>query len=213
VLVDERPVVHPADERPGVAALTQLVLGCVILGVGIVLMLRAAFGSDGYSTMVNGLSRSTGLPFAVSNSLVGVALVGLAWRRGTIPGPGTIVQPVLVGVSVSLGLGLLDAPDGTAERVALLVLGLPILCAGVAGYLGSGTGAAPAEAMAMAYDPPMPFRWTYSIVQGGGAILGGLLGASVGVGTIATIVLLGPVVDALLVRVRRLDRRPVALVH
>lgn len=204
---------HPANERPGRAATAQLVLGCIVLGIGIVFMLRAAFGSDGYSTMVNGLSRSTGLPFAVANSIVGVVLVGLAWRRGTIPGPGTIVQPVLVGVTVSVGLGVLDAPHGTVPRVIFLLLGLPILCAGVAGYLGSGTGAAPAEATAMAYDPPMPFRWTYSIVQGGGAILGGLLGASVGVGTVATILLLGPVVDELLIRVRRLDRRPEAVVE
>ena len=198
---------------PSRAATTQLVLSCVVLGTGVVLLLRAALGADGYSTMVSGLSRSAGIPFAAANCVVGVGFVLLAWRRGTIPGPGTLVQPVLVGVTVSVGLGLLGAPDGLTARVAFLLLALPLVCTGVAGYLGSGTGAAPAEAAALAYDPPVPFRWTYTAVQAGGAITGALLGASVGVGTIIVTLMLGPMVDALLVRVRGLDRRPRAVVH
>ena len=41
----------------------------------------------------------------------------------------------------------------------------------------------------------MPFKWTYSVIQGGGALGGWLLGATIGAGTIAVIVLLGPLVD------------------
>jgi uncharacterized membrane protein YczE len=74
---------------------------------------------------------------------------------------------------------------------------LPVLAVGVAGYLGSGTGAGPTEAAALAWDPPVPFRWSYSILQGGGALLGWLLGAAAGPGTILVIFLLGPAVDLL----------------
>ncbi len=66
---------------------------------------------------------------------------------------------------------------------------------GIALYLGSHTGAGPAEAAALAWDPPVAFRWSYSVVQGGGALGGWLLGATVGVGTLAVIFLLGPAVD------------------
>jgi uncharacterized membrane protein YczE len=41
----------------------------------------------------------------------------------------------------------------------------------------------------------VPFKWSYSVVQGGGALGGWLLGATVGVGTLAVILLLGPAVD------------------
>lgn len=41
----------------------------------------------------------------------------------------------------------------------------------------------------------MPFRWSYSLVQGGGALTGWLLGATIGPATIAVIVLIGPMVD------------------
>ena len=66
----------------------------------------------------------------------------------------------------------------------------------------SGTG--PAEAAALAWDPPVPFKWSYSAVQFGGAVVGWLLGATLGVGTVAVILLLGPCVD-LASRLLRLD--------
>ena len=67
-----------------------------------------------------------------------------------------------------------------------------MLAVGIAVYLGAHTGAGPAEAAALAWDPPVPFRWSYSLVQGGGALVGWLLGATIGVGTIAVIVALVP---------------------
>lgn len=85
--------------------LVQLLLSCVVLGVGVALLLLAALGSDGYSTMVNGLSLATDQPFVVVNGAIGVILVAMAWARGIRPGPGTIAQPVIVGFTVSAVMG------------------------------------------------------------------------------------------------------------
>ena len=186
------------------ARLLMLSVGCVVLGAGVALFLTADLGSDGYSTLVNGIAISTGLAFWLANLLVGVTLVALAAVRRVYPGVGTVVQVVVVGVTVSVLVDLLDTPHGLGLRVLLLVAAFPVLAVGIAVYLGSHTGAGPAEAAALAWDPPLPFRWSYSAVQGGGALVGWLLGATVGVGTIAVILLLGPGVD-LVSRVLRLD--------
>lgn len=172
-----------------------LLLGCLVLGFGVSLLLLADLGSDGYSTFVQGISLRTGMSFALANLLVGVVLVLLAAAKGVRPGPGTVVQVVLVGVTVAALLDLLDTPDGLLPRVLLLVAAFPVLAVGISMYLGSHTGAGPAEGAALAWDPPVPFRWSYSAVQGGGAVVGWLLGATVGVGTLAVIFLLGPAVD------------------
>ena len=182
----------------------MLLVGCVVLGAGVALFLTADLGSDGYSTLVNGIALATGLAFWVANLLVGVALVALAAVRRVYPGVGTVVQVVVVGVTVSVLVDLLDTPDGLVPRLLLLAGAFPVLAVGIAVYLGSHTGAGPAEAAALAWDPPVPFRWSYSAVQGGGALLGWLLGATVGLGTVAVIVLLGPGVD-LVSRLLRLD--------
>ena len=182
----------------------MLLVGCLVLGTGVALLLAADLGSDGYSTFVNGLTLTTGVDFWVVNLVVGVVLVALAALRKVHPGIGTVVQVVLVGVTVSVVLGLLETPDALGWRAALLAAAFPVLAVGIALYLGSHTGAGPAEAAALAWDPPVPFRWSYSVVQGGGALGGWLLGATVGVGTLAVILLLGPAVD-LAARLMSLD--------
>ena len=180
-----------------------LVGGCLTLGAGVALLLTAALGSDGYSTLVNGIALSTGAPFVVANTVVSLAFLTLAWTRGLRPGIGTVVQIVVVGVTVGLLLDALPTPDSLLARTALLLLAFPVIAVGIVCYLGSRTGAGPAEAFALAWDPPLPFRWSYSMIQGGGALAGWLLGAAAGVGTLAVIVALGPLVD-LTARILRL---------
>lgn len=188
------------------ARVVQLCVACVVLGVGVAFLLEAALGSDGYSTLVNGLSLATGLPFWMVNFFVGVALILLAWVRGTRPGLGTVVQPVVVGFAVSGAMAVIPPATSLSVRAGELVLAFALLALGVAGYLASRTGAGPAEAAAIAFDPPVPFRWSYSIVQGGGALVGWLLGAAFGVGTLSVILFLGPAVDLLRRRVPALER-------
>ena len=183
------------------ARLAQLVISSLALGLGVALLLLASLGSDGYSTFVNGMARQLGVTFFWVNLVVGVVLVSMAWSRGLTPGLGTIIQPLLVGLTVSPILAAFDTPSSLAARVGLLLAGFAILVPGIAGYLGSRTGAGPVEAAALAFDPPVPFRWSYTVLQCSGALTGWLLGAAAGVGTLIVIVLIGPSVDLVARRV------------
>lgn len=178
-----------------VRRIVQLIVSCVILGIGVAMLLRAALGSDGWSTLINGLVLTSGWAFVVMNTVVGIACVAMAWMRGLKPGIGTVVQPVLVGFVVGFVLDHVDEPSDLWAKVVLLILAVPVLVIGVAGYLGSGTGAGPTEAAALAWDPPVPFRWSYMAVQIIGTIVGWLLGGDVGVGTVVVVLLIGPAVD------------------
>ena len=182
----------------------MVVLGCVVLGTGVAMLLTADLGSDGYSTLVNGVSKASGISFLLANMLISLLFLLVAAARRVYPGLGTIVQVVVVGWTVSFLIGVMDTPDGLPWRFALLAAAFPVLAVGIAAYLGAHTGAGPAEAAALAWDPPVPFKWSYSLVQGGGALVGWLLGATLGVGTLAVIFLLGPAVD-LTARLLRLD--------
>lgn len=186
----------------------QLVGACLILGIGVGLLLLAALGSDGYSTLINGLRLYFDVPFVLVNFVVGVLFVAMAWLRAVRPGLGTIVQPVVVGFTVSGVLAAVEPPSTMMWRIVLLLCALPLLAAGVALYLDSALGAGPTEAAALAWDPPVPFKWSYSVLQGTGAIVGWLLGAAIGPGTLAVIFLLGPMVALMSRRlVSRRDRQ------
>lgn len=182
--------------------IAQLFGSCVVLGLGVALLLDARLGSDGYSTLVNGTTRASGLDFAVVNLVVGATLVLAAWLRGRPPGLGTIVQVVVVGFTISVLLPVLPTPDAWALRGAELLAAFGVMCLGVAGYLAADLGAGPAEAAALAWDPPVPFRWSYTTVQVGGGLIGWWGGADVGVGTLLVVLLIGPVVDRLIPRLR-----------
>lgn len=179
----------------GSKRIAVVVIGCGVLGVGVGMLLAADLGSDGYSTLVNGVAMSVGVSFWTANLMIGVVFLLVAASRRVYPGPGTLVQVVVVGLTVSAMLGVMQTPGPLLGQVALLVAAFPVLAVGIATYLGSHTGAGPTEAAALAWDPPVPFRWSYSIVQGGSALVGWLLGATVGAGTIAVVLLLGPSVD------------------
>ncbi len=193
-----RSPLHPA------ARALQLLLGCVVLGVGVTLALVPGLGSDGYSTLVNGLSIGLDVPFLWMSVVVGFAFVGLGWMRGVRPGLGTLTQVAVVSLVVNLGLETLEQPESLWARVGLLLVAFPVLAAGIALYLGVGLGAGPVEAAALGFDPPVPFAVSYNTAQALGALVGWWQGAAVGLGTIAVIVLLGPAV-ALAARLLRQD--------
>jgi uncharacterized membrane protein YczE len=199
----ERPVASSgghgaqAPRAPLARRLVQLVLSCVVLGVGVAVLLDAALGSDGYSTLISGLTKTSGLPFVVVNGGVGILLIAVAWSRGTRPGVGTVVQTVVVGASVSAVAPLLPTPDAPGPRFLELAVAFVLLALGVAGYLASHTGAGPAEGAAISFDPPLPFKWSYTVLQAVSALGGWALGAAVGPGTLLVSLLVGPTVDLL----------------
>lgn len=177
--------------------LAQLVLSVVVLGLGVALLLDARLGSDGYSTLLNGITLATGWSFLLVTVLVGVTLIGLAWLRGRPPGIGTLVQTAGVGASVNFFLPLMPGPESLGLRDVQVVAGLLVLAVGVAGYLAVELGAGPAEAAALAFDPPLPFRWSYTVLQVASMAVGWVLGADVGVATVLVSLLLGQLVDRL----------------
>lgn len=198
------PPLSPPRQLVRSQRVALLVGGCLVLGTGVALLLTADLGADGYTTLVSGVAEALDAPFWLANLLVGVAFVTMAAVRRLLPGPGTVVQVVVVGLTVTVLLEVVPEPAAWPARIGVLALAFPVLALGIATYLGSRTGAGPAEGAALAWDPPVPFRWTYSVVQGGGALVGWLLGATVGAGTLAVILLLGPLVD-LTARALRLD--------
>jgi len=178
--------------------------GSLTLGTGVAMLLTADVGSDGFSTLVNGLAMGSGTEFVVANAAVSLVFLVVAAVRGLLPGIGTLVQIVVVGSTVSRLLPVLDVPGSVVGQLLLLTAAFPVLAVGIVTYLGSHLGAGPAESAALAWDPPVPFRWSYSAVQLVGAVVGWLLGATIGPGTVGVILLLGPVVD-LTARLLRID--------
>lgn len=175
----------------------QVVWATALLGVGVALLLDARLGADGFAMLIDGVSIRLGWEFVVVNTLISAVFVAAAWARGVRPGFGTIALPVIVGTVVSLLAPRLPEPDAIGWRIVEFGAAFLIVCVGVAAYLAADSGAGPMEAAALAFDPPIPFRWSYSGVQIGSALVGWWCGADLGAGTVAVVVLIGPCVARL----------------
>lgn len=186
------------DQRAARAG--QLTVSCVVLGVGVGLVLSARLGSDGYSSLINGLVRASGVSYALVSPAIGLTLVLAAWTRGVRPGVGTVTHPLVVGLTVNTVLGHLGTPENALARVALLVAGVLVLALGVTGYLDAELGSGPFEAVTFALRP-LPFRLAYNGLQAVAALTGWALGADIGIGTLVVVFGVGPVVHALRCRV------------
>ena len=130
--------------------LLVLFTGCVVLGLGVAMLLTANLGSDGYSTLVRGLSLRSGLAFWSANLVVGVLFLAVAATRGVYPGLGTIVQVLLVGGVVTWLLQVFDTPGSLVARAVLLV----------GGHAGAGASASrPTSAASSVRLPSRPPGW------------------------------------------------------
>lgn len=181
---------HPAA-RAG-----QLIISCVVLGVGVGLVLSARLGSDGYSSLINGIVRTTGVSYALVSPAIGLTFVLAAWSRGVRPGVGTLTHPVIVGLTVHTVLDHLATPQTVLARTSLLLAGALVLAVGVAGYLDTDLGKGPFEAATFALRP-IPFRLAYNGLQALAAVTGWVLGADVGIGTLVVVFGVGPTVHIL----------------
>lgn len=189
---------------PSPSRVLQLVVGCIVLGLGVTLLLTAELGSDGFSTLVYGTSLAAPVPFVVANVVISLSFLGMAWARGVRPGLGTLAQIAIVGLVVQAGLATVPTPDPLWARVSLVAAALPVLALGIALYLGTHLGAGPMEAAALAWDPPLRFAWSYNTIQLLSAVAGYWLGAPLGAGTVAVVIVLGPLVT-LIGQALRLD--------
>lgn len=188
---------RPTRSRYRADRIGWLVGSCVVLSVGVALLLGSRLGSDGWSTMLNGLYLTSGLPFVVVSLAASALFIGIAWVKGLRPDVGTVIQPLVVGSTIGALLPWAPRPESVGARWLEFAVGFAIICVGVAGYLSADLGIGPTEAPSIAFDPPVPFRWSYTAVQAAGCLLGFACGADVGLGTLLVVFGIGPVVDRL----------------
>jgi len=186
--------------RP-VRRLTQLYAGLVLYGVSMALMIRSGLGLDPWDVFHQGLSELTGLSFGTVTVIVG-ALVLLLWiPLRQRPGLGTISNVLVIGPVVDVTVALL--PDGgpMAARVALLVTGIVGNGAATALYLGAHLGPGPRDGLMtglVARRPGWSVRLVRTSIEVTVLALGWLLGGTVGVGTVAYALAIGPLAQLFL---------------
>ena len=192
----------PARVRGGpVVRSFALVAGLLLFAVGIVLLLESRLGLSPWDVLSQGVANRTPLSFGAANVATALVVLFVAWRLRTPIGPGTVANAVLIGLFVDLLLRI-DAVDGlsdssVASRIAFLVFGIVIIGIGSALYIGAAFGAGPRDSLMLGLSRISGLRIgvVRTALEGGVTLGGFLLGGTVGVGTLAFAVGIGPAVE------------------
>lgn len=176
--------------------LLQLVVGQFVYGLGAALMIRANIGLDPWDVLTQGISERTGLSFGTLTVIIG-ALVLLAWiPLRQRPGVGTVLNVVLVGPAIDLGLAWFPAASVWWAQGLEFAAGLVVLALASGLYIGARLGPGPRDGLMTGLHARvgLPIWLARTLVEGTVLLVGWLLGGSVGIGTVAFAVLIGPMV-------------------
>jgi uncharacterized membrane protein YczE len=189
--------------RGGFAArLASLLLGLGLFSLGIVLILESRLGLSPWDVLNQGIARHSPLSFGEANVVVALLVIALGWSLGAPVGLGTVANAVLVGTFIDqfLRIGALhrlaDAP--LSARIALDLAGIGLVGIATAFYIGARFGAGPRDSLMLVGAQRTRFRVgaVRAALEGCALVAGFALGGTVGVGTLAFALLVGPSVEA-----------------
>jgi len=176
--------------------LTKLFVGLFLYGLATSLMLRAGLGVAPWDVLAQGMMLQTGLSFGLLVILIGVAVLALWWPLRQRPGLGTVLNALLIGPSAEVGLWLLPGFDVWWQQWLVFAAGLGLLALATGLYIGARFGAGPRDGLMTGLHARLgwPIWVARTVVEGSVLVTGWWLGGTVGLGTLAFALLIGPLV-------------------
>ena len=177
-----------------VRRLVQLLTGLFLFGFAAAMMLKASLGVDPWTVFAEGLHVTWGWGFGwivvISSGVV--LLLWIPLRQ--MPGLGTVLNALLVGPSMEVGLALVDAPELLVHKIVLFAAGLLMMGIASGFYIGAGFGPGPRDGLMVGINarfgwPLWAARTTVEVIV---LSIGWFLGGTVGVGTVIFALMIGP---------------------
>jgi uncharacterized membrane protein YczE len=179
--------------------LINLYLGLVLFGVGIALMVRSNLGLSSWDVFHQGVAERTGLGLGTVVILSSVLVLALWIPLHQRPGLGTVSNVIVVGLAVDLTLALLAEPSELVLRIAFLIGGVLAIAVATGLYVGAGLGPGPRDGLMTGLAARgLSIRAARTSIELTVLAIGWLLGGTVGIGTLAFAVSIGPLVHVLL---------------
>lgn len=187
----------------------QLLVGLFLYGVAIAMMIRAGLGVSPWDVLSQGVALQTGLAFGLVTNLIGLAVLLLWIPIREKPGVGTVLNVLLIGPSAEVGLWLIPAQTELWAQLLLFAGGLVLLAIATGLYIGARFGPGPRDGLMTGIHRRYGVRiWVVRttievVVLAAGWILGG----TVGLGTVAFALFIGPMVNVTMPLLRAPDAR------
>jgi len=167
-----------------------LIFGLFLCSVGIVFTYRSGMGLGPWDVLHQGISHHTPLSFGQASILVGALIILMGLLLKVRPGPGTVLNMLLIGLFVDAQLRVNWLPDMSAQslflRLAADAFGVLLMGIGTAFYITPRLGAGPRDGLMLRLHILTHLRIAYvrAAIECTALLIGFSLGGSVGLGTL-----------------------------
>ncbi|MDD4779486.1 MAG: hypothetical protein PHT02_02610 [Tissierellia bacterium] len=173
--------------------ISKLLFGLILYAFGLVLNIHANIGLAPWDTFNVGISQVTSISIGNASIIVGIIIliIVVALLKEKI-GLGTILNTILIGIIMDImeTLNFIPYMNNFFFGILMLLSGQIIVCLATYFYISSGLGCGPRDSLMVALGkkfPSIPIGAIRGTIEGIVLIIGYILGAKVGLGTVIAV--------------------------
>ena len=189
---------NPLTLRPPFKSLVMVSIGLMIFGLGEAMIVAAGIGVSPWTVFSQGLSILTGVSLGPATFITSLLVLLLWVPLRQMPGIGTILNAIIIAVTIDVSLLYLPSPDSFVGAFFMAFFGVLTVGIGSAFYLTCNLGPGPRDGLMTGLQKQtghtlMNVRIAIEMIV---VIAGVLMGGVAGVGTILFAFGIGPAVSA-----------------
>jgi uncharacterized protein len=170
----------------------RLIFGLFLYALGSFLSIQANIGLAPWEAFSMGGSNLTHLSYGNIVVISGFVIIAIDFAFKEKIGFGTILNAILIGKFVDLiqFVNIVPMMTNFWLGILILLLGQVAICVGSYFYIGASLGCGPRDALMVALGkrmPKVPIGAIRGLIEGTVLIIGWLLGAKVGIGTVISV--------------------------
>ncbi|MBK5254184.1 MAG: hypothetical protein JJE03_06990 [Peptostreptococcaceae bacterium] len=169
--------------------LSRLILGLFLFAFGSYLSIQANVGLAPWDAFSMGFSMISGISFGNIVVLAGFVILGFDLLLKEKVGIGTLINIILIGKFVDMlqWIDVFPMITNFGVGIVMLILGQFSIAFGSYLYIGAALGCGPRDALMVALGKrldTLPIGLIRGIIEGSALLIGWVLGAKVGIGTV-----------------------------
>jgi uncharacterized membrane protein YczE len=174
----------------------RLIFGLFLFALGLLLSIQANIGLAPWDAFSMGISNITHISYGTIVIIIGFVIIAVDMVLKEKIGFGTILNSILIGTFVDLlqSAKIIPMMSGFWPGLLMLLCGLAVISLASYFYIGAGLGCGPRDALMVALGkrfPKIPIGSIRGLLEGSVLVIGWLLGAKVGLGTILSVLGIG----------------------
>ena len=191
-----------------------VIIGIFVMSIGTAMSYIANIGTGSIGTVVDGVHNLLHISHGLADITVCIVLmVPMLFMARDLIGIGTLISTFGIGIFIDICkavIGLIPFGDSWAVRVVLSVAGLVISSLGASIYVSTGAGISSFDALMLITYRITGLSYSHASIVANYTMLfvGWLLGGTVGLGTIVTILIGGYVSEFFMARTWKYIGKP-----